>query len=142
MKATELQLGDWVTVNRTDKDTHKVKSETGRVVELDPYYNRVGVAFEDRDFHRHFGTGHTPNTIEPIPLTAEIFINNGFDKNPDNTFSMFHERETDIADGFSVVLHPCDDGWRVFGFHFFVVRYVHELQQLLRLLKILKDIKL
>lgn len=124
MKAESLMIGDWVKVTHLNK--------IGKVYRIDAA-NGDGngwAALIDGDFHE--------SNLEPIPLTEEFLVKNGFIKS--------EEDENDgCFDGLDYTFIPCKDGGynccfdkkRTISGHF---DYVHELQQAFRLTGIKKSI--
>ena len=136
MKATELMIGDWV------------------LYEGEPYQIRqLGIYGENRDGEDYpavcigkpkgIGLIVERNEIEPITLTAEILEKNGFVK------SKYGEMILDEELGTSeiyIVLEPTYDEayywWRVNNELITKIKNIHELQHMLRLCNIDKEIEL
>lgn len=116
MKVTDLMIGDWANI----------KGKPVKVT-LDDLRTML-ILFEDVDFH-----------IEPIPLTEEILVKNGFDK--DERSKYFHVYTLNIKGSYDF-----DICWSsVNGFNYegdFILTYVHQLQHLLRLCNVQKEIEL
>ena len=117
MKATELMIGDWVTLN--------------------------GVDYKWQWTHHDF-TASEFNTLEPIPLTAEILEKNGFHTNYDHTLlgSCIYRRMCGKYNEYEVIVRMLN-GWIKIKSHddrvtdILVIdiqpRFVHQLQHALRL---------
>ena len=126
MKAKDLMIGDWVkdlTENRYDR-IEDVESR-GRVF----LENSKTYLFDDE--------------IEFVPITREVLEKNGF--NPDGTINYLHEIyeafiiEEDKYDGY--LSANGELGIFLFGkYHICDIRYVHELQHVLRVIEINKEI--
>lgn len=118
MKATELMIGDWVSV----EDLIRCR--------VDKIFQDYVVCLDKRD-------NEIIGNIMPIPLTAEILEKNGFEQTGDSTFSISDDgmrfnatwwRESLFYVGF----YRRDNNSQ--NEHFSLnVRYVHELQHILRL---------
>jgi hypothetical protein len=67
--------------------------------------------------------------VDPIPLTEEILVKNGFKGNPLDGYYYWQDADRIELDG-------------NFGYHGIVINYVHQLQHLLRLRGIEKEIEL
>lgn len=112
MKTKELMIGDLVY------DTEKKK------------YGRVDKLEHDVE----------DDTVEPIPLTAEILKKNGFelDEEASNDFG-FECYAFPLGKGFYIEHH---NEYRITDHQLMEFKYVHELQHVLRLCKIDKEIEL
>jgi len=123
MKTNELMIGDWVLY----------KGEPTIVYEIDDYYQRINTEPDGYDSIKCIEISE----IESIPLTHDILEKNGWEERP--TGHVFY------TDG-----KRYDNSlWYIFGFNTFVVntaefqiKYVHELQHILKLLNIDKEIEL
>ena len=119
MKTNELMLGDWVK-NRLDYGTISAVLK----------YDRVIV---------HSGIWDTETSaqgIEPIPLTPEILEKNGFKYVNDEPFFVGWEQYGMVLD------KRADGGFSVSILIATPIYYVHELQHVLRLCGIEKEIEL
>lgn len=135
MKANEVMLGDWVLL--TDYPV--------RVISI----ARDGIYFEDR-----FGKGACSfDKIQPVPLTAEILEKNGFEKCNEDTDGAIQYEFGSPALGIDIWINtkPCLLGaWRTWEgetksytmVEELPINYVHELQHVLRLCGIEKEIVL
>lgn len=131
MKANELMIGDWVQ--------HPVYM--GNLVPC----RVVGISTE---ITVEFDTGarkyEALNFAQPIPLTAEILVKNGFaDFRKHDEDGMHHfeycingMRIDQLADTLFVWICPATDN------SILTIKYVHELQHALKLCGIEKEIKL
>ena len=110
MNCKELMVGDWVICNH----------------------------YQDKPFTKQFGVADFAKGeyefCEPIPLTEDILVKNGFEK--------FAESQTlfDYTDNDIHLEYWIGDG--CFRYYTAEIRYVHTLQHLLRLCGIDKEIKL
>ena len=127
MKANELMIGDWV----------KLESYNCKFIQLttiDETYNSI--SYFDADAEGELTLQLT--AIEPIPLTQEILEKNGFEQ---GWWWRLH--------GENLWLGRSGDEYRVYTDgdvdkrdNFCWIKYVHELQHILQILKIEKGIKL
>lgn len=136
MKATEIQIGDWVKY--TNPPYIKVASITKR---------KIGYHIKDDEPRMHYVR---LCEVEPIPLTAEILKKNGFEESErfrSTTFRLFVKDCFVVIDSFhdnkvgrynwAIGVHSCYTGYQCAMIH-----YVHELQHALRLYGIDKEIEL
>jgi hypothetical protein len=143
MKANELMVGDWIA----DKDGDKVRVENIISSEFDCYYgidvvrmNREGrcdkwtVDFED---------------AQPLPLTAEILENNYEEvcRHLGHAYEWTWRGENGYVElSESVSDQICNDGYFLSvnngNYYTMRIRYVHELQHLLRLAGVNNEITL
>lgn len=109
MKSEELMFGDWVEwmCNYCKVDLPLLMTE---------YQDNVDCRF-----------------VKPIPLTAEILEKNGFERNEYNgcIFFSFPNGEFSKRSGFG--LEKRDDKYYITDHALMPMRYVHELQHVLRL---------
>ena len=122
MKVQELQIGDLVDYR-------------GKVIKVTSLYAKGGsneVGFGNREDCWVNG-----DVVTPIPLANDILYKNGFDYHHKNYASLEYPKEDTL-----MLEHVCynrEEVWRVNG-TFCYVRYVHELQHVLRAYKIDKEI--
>jgi hypothetical protein len=110
MKGDEIMVGDWVY------DT--MRQENKKVTRM--------------DFERNPMNGvYYAETLKPIPLTEYILAKNGF------RYSMSHDDWTNINCNF--FLHEGGNGYRVQNTDI-KLDYVHQLQHLLRLCGVEKEL--
>ncbi len=122
MKVTNLMVGDWVICNH----------------------------YQDKPFTKQFGVGDFAKGeyefCEPIPLTEEILVKNGFEKLNDETFLLKNQIEIEVGPKFSEVSARYEDYDRDYNSYnnnyieIAIIHYVHQLQHLLRLCGIEKEI--
>lgn len=118
MKANELMIDDWVFYRpRFLRD--EIAEEAHRVCHLDQFEGRIAV-YENCDEYE--------DCYEPIPLTGEILILNGFKKIDAETYIL----ETPEECHQNIVLLLEGEKYR-YGTSLILIRSVHELQHLLRL---------
>lgn len=132
MKVNELMVGDWVNVNGLNLKVGAIHADEIGVV--DPDYKIYWCS--DDEFDR----------IDPIPLTEDILVKNGF-VGVELTDS--YELNTDY---YEIEVWNYSDGLWVVNVHWIefsstpkskaTVSYVHQLQHLLRLCGIEKEIEL
>ncbi len=113
MKATDLMVGDWVICNH----------------------------YQDKPFTKQFGVVDFAKGeyefCEPIPLTEEILVKNGFEHTmPYNDYALGELSLYEGGDGYMV------NGFVGLGNLPVHCDYVHTLQHLLRLCRIEKEIEL
>lgn len=135
MKATDLMIGDWVIRNG-------VPEEPMRVYDMNVLAN---VAYLDQDGR---GVAEKFKNIESIPLTKEIMEKNGFNLYPEETNVFIlnagyrHDLDT-VCLYIGDIERPSIYGNDSLGEKTYVVlhcKYVHELQHLLKLCGIEKEI--
>lgn len=124
MEANELMLGDWVYLSKT----HKYSIQVVLLDEDECHLNFIGNEVEP--FEGNFGE----NGVQPIPLTREMLLENGFTKFVDGYQNLSYNYMVDN----NLVLHISDwedEGLKaVIGGKFRKLKYVHELQHILRLI--------
>lgn len=143
MKITELMIDNWIQLNnsnyrikRINKNGHMILWEKFGKYELEPEFN----------------TSHLIDVIEPIKVTPEILENNGFDEycglwpyptyryddgiNVCITFAFPAGKKTTRTKSF-IEIDTKDNYIQCFQ-----CEYVHQLQNILRLCNINKDIEL
>ena len=132
MKAEDLMIGDWVCVRSNDKeDTHNFKITS--IID-EGIYGHNFVGFEE--------------DLEPIPLTEEILERNGFTSKEDkyNHKKYFllgkNEYNYDVyLDRLTILL--VEEEYEPTTYAYICdVNYVHELQHVLKLCAIEKEIVL
>ena len=125
MKATDLALGDWVSLDGTPI---QVAGLHGR---------KVGVHKRRRSIYCSW---HLESEFQPIPLTSGILEKNGYRSTQGIDFFWLDDKK-----------HCCMknyDGKRLFCYKqgindvWLVVKYVHQLQHLLRIVGIMKELVL
>lgn len=122
MKATELMIGDWVMYNPNVFN----EDEYERYREPYPYRIKTGECIDDA----------VNGCYEPIPLSDRILLKNGFQYFHKNYASLSYDHPFQIQ----MLEWPGEDGigiWMVCGLK---IRYVHELQHVLRMAEI--DVKI
>lgn len=156
MNITDLMLEDLVNVKTIDKDTRKEVVKPGRVVELSPYFKRVGVSLIEEDALRWFGIGFPLSSIEPIPLTVEILERNGFRHDCTDTAGLDYyclgepgnETACIVKKSGLDALKDTEEGQVIWCFYagtidvYDKILYVHTLQHALRMSGINKEITL
>lgn len=164
MKVTELMIGDWVRINRDGLCIKKGTIVEVRGIDGDnkfPEKDLHGVA-DCRPLDKsQFQGGIWCEYLDPIPLTPEILEKNGFDLNgiptemvpveerdySDDTY-VWQERD-ELGNLFTVSLYDQNDGLGTWscevvdcpkGSMEIIIKSVHELQHVLRLCGIEKEI--
>ena len=152
MKASELMLYDWV-----QHDTMGVT----RVVQLDYFSSikkpREGIGLTIRYAEEYVGVVNTlERLVHGIPLTAEILVKNGFLRHKSISWGEVYtykwivgqeDKALDVEHHFRLSPDPYEGT----GFHWvpemsavsaLCIRYVHELQHVMRMCGIKKEIEL
>lgn len=132
MDCKDLMIGDWVNIHEPECKGHRIDS----IDELDGQVGADGEVYDECD-------------IRPIPLTEEILVKNGFYRSP-----RWHYCEITTDDGFKIYIqlgcggridyvritkHNSDLMERDLDATV-IIHYVHELQHMLRLCGIEKEI--
>ena len=136
MNIRDLMVGDFVHSKLHDVDTFVIDIE-GRVPKDQPelkYTEAVSVWLDSRQcWERHY-----LDEIEPIPLTAEILKKNGFEYYHKNFASLRYDHQFKLK----MEKWPDENGlgglWSITDL--IKIRYVHELQQAMRMCSIEKEI--
>lgn len=121
MNCKELMVGDWVNVNGLNLKVGAIHADEIGVV--DPDYKIYWCS--DDEFDR----------IDPIPLTEEILVKNGFGM-VNNQYFFGQVEIKELRDCWVVTINKKDADIDI------NIHYVHELQHLLRLCGIEKEIEL
>lgn len=143
MKAIEFMIGDWVHCLLHDVDT--TITDTEGPSDGDGDYRAYWLA-DMECFERHF-----PHEIDPIPINYGILEANGFEERHYSSYVYFLLKESGDSDNYSVFLEKEYDTERMeeywscsVGYYkadvTIAIHYVHELQQILRLCGINKEI--
>lgn len=115
MKAYELQIGDWVTYDGIPSQVIMVSAE--------------GVAMIVKEEQIVYLNSERLN---PIPLTDEILIANGWSQTSWVAGLFFAPRKGFERD--NLTIRKTDDGYEFTAFcHETALKYVHQFQQILRL---------
>ena len=125
MKVNELMTGDWVAFSSISQN--EVKYWPGQIEIIENPLFKDDLAMVNLGT---IGGYREPDTIYPLPLVREIFEDNFSNKFEDGLSWMPH------GDGFYVNIRNKEP----YGESSIVIKYVHELQHLLRLYKINKEI--
>lgn len=137
MKANELMLGDWVRLNFEEKPCFRVAQLLDDKLYVD-----------EADFQ--FLQDWRYDDIEPLPITDKMLKRNDFKY--DELYECYEWQQGDNTHGFTadITLVKDDRGWlcNIFGpncgmeIEEFNLRYVHELQHLMRCVGITKEIEM
>jgi len=143
MKATELQIGDWVYVSKNfTQKYHKIRelSNDDNTVLRGIYVNKYGV---------ENNSVFSPNDTEPIPITPEILEKNGFKKGNRHNY-IYKDDYCEVCVSFvpkikidNIDLIEPASNVSISGALFDInmsMSAIHELQQALRLCGIEKEI--
>lgn len=124
-------IGDLVYIHEPECKGHRIDS----IDELDGQVGADGEVYDECD-------------IRPIPLTEEILVKNGFQKLNDKTFLLKNQIEIEVGPKFSEVYARYEVYDRDYNSYndcyieIAIIHYVHELQHLLRLIGVEKEIVL
>lgn len=127
MKKNELMIGDWV---KSLKEDHS--GEYGQVIDID-HHDTVLLEYQCVNYYTDV------EHIEPIPLTPEILEKNGFTRygqvyaNLQQWVGKFGDKRKSFVQDIRTGEWVMNDVW---------INYVHELQHVLKLCKIEKEIEL
>ena len=153
MKASDIQIGDWVRRRWTCADTGREIVKDFQVAEIRKNWDTLYV-------WKDGGNMGAVEQIEPIPLTPEILEKNGFKFDGSGQCSMMFLSKPQFAEGlrFNIYVglkrktievfaaHPIEKSpnWRKSNKVYLEVCgcYVHELQQAISLCGIDKEINL
>ena len=131
MKANKLMIGDWVY--SPEGELCKVRMIEGR---FEGFVTTDNYAHDDDTFYMYY-----IEEIRPIPLTAEILEKNGFEKCEIPEIEYIGWR---LNEKFSLEVSPASTN-DIDGLYWnddVHIRYVHQLQHVLRLCRIDKEIEL
>lgn len=127
MKTTDLMIGDFVLCNELPLRVGAIRQDE--------------IGFFDNDYKIYWCSDDEFDRIDPIPLTEEILVKNGWDFTK-RKYGVHCKEDTN----YDALLSKDDDGfyWSIFGgeYEILKIHYVHQLQHLLRLVGIQKDIEL
>lgn len=136
MKANELMIGDWVRFEHSDL-CHKVYGVQGKSAKVDKQY------------------WYKADKLHPVPLTAEILINNGFEHNETTywgeRYSLVYQRNGvnyneifELVPSYGELHEELDYMWfpASSAIPALLIKNVHELQHAMRLCGIEKEVVL
>ena len=124
MEVCNLMIGDLVYIHEPECKGHRIDS----IDELDGQVGADGEVYDECD-------------IRPIPLTEDILVKNGFEKTKGGEYK--RTRYVMFSDKSWVALYTREaGGYSAFLNKIVVIHYVHQLQHLLRLCGIEKEIEL
>lgn len=119
MEVKEIQIGDWIKrvayLNGRDNPPYITNIQIKNI-----YGNEINC--KTRDYTILSGTRLLE--CEPIPLTEEILINNGFED-----LGKYFRLQDDIL----MIHRNCGKLWVIIGTWAIDIQYIHQLQHLLRL---------
>ena len=125
MEAKDLMIDDWVAC----------EGKNGKVKELREH--KLSLKTENSVMIVYY------NNVEPIPITSEILEKNGFVTNRYGEIELNDELGTSET---NIVLEPTYSEeyywWRINNNLIVKIKYVHELQHILKLVGIKKEVKL
>jgi len=138
MRAGELMVDDWM--QKLEVGGHYRKCRIKAIID-----NNVDCVTSDGEVHTL-----SVNGIEPIPLTAEILVKNGFETNGNAIWAAYCPEDKHA--NLEISEHYYYDGEKTEGGFYWTIncceydiirlRYVHELQHALKLCGIEKEIQL
>lgn len=117
MKATDLMVGDFVNVNDLPLRVGAIRQDE--------------LGFFDNDYKIYWCSDDEFDRIDPIPLTENILVKNGWRKEPTTI-------DGDYANWYGEI--PICQEEDEFNYERIELTYVHQLQHLLRLCGIEKEI--
>ena len=123
MKANELMLNDWVYLSETGRYPMQIT-----LLDEDGCYLNF-VDNEGDPFEGDFGE----NGVQPVPLTKEMLFANGFNKYVDCRSKMYYAYVVDHKLVCEIIERKEGDIEAAIGGSHRQLKYVHELQHLLRL---------
>ena len=123
MKATDLMVGDFVNVNDLPLRVGAIRQDE--------------LGFFDNDYKIYWCSDDEFDRIDPIPLTEDILVKNGFVGERRSKYFHLYTLEFDTWD-FEIYWGSVNG----FSYENIKLSYVHELQHLLRLVGIQKEIEL
>ena len=123
MKATDLMVGDFVNVNDLPLRVGAIRQDE--------------LGFFDNDYKIYWCSDDEFDRIDPIPLTEDILVKNGFVGERRSKYFHLYTLEFDTWD-FEIYWGSVNG----FSYENIKLSYVHELQHLLRLCGIEKEIEL
>ena len=123
MKANELMLNDWVYLSETGRYPMQIT-----LLDEDGCYLNF-VDNEGDPFEGDFGE----NGVQPVPLTKEMLFANGFNKYVSCRGKTYYGYTTDHKILFEIMEWVEGDLETAVGGRYIELKYVHELQHLLRL---------
>ena len=133
MKANELMIGDLVKTNKGSWIEKELKDKFCKVRHLGQNY--IATVLNDDQERKPYGD---ENSFEPIPMTSEILLANGFEKDPETGECLL----SDYDDTFEVcwigTILTVQSGYG--RMELVNCQYVHQLQHALRLCGINKEI--
>lgn len=125
MKATDLMVGDWVNY----------KSPSSGKLQPVKIKNIYGVEFNCEVEYWNIKSGYSISDTEPIKLTEDILVKNGFGK-VNNQYFFGQVEIKELRDCWVIIINKEDADVDI------NIHYVHQLQHLLRLVGIEKEIEL
>ncbi len=140
MTADELQVGDWVQAASIALYGEKRFTPPMRVTGIGEdwvYLNIDGNEADPFDYE--------PSEIEPLPLTVDILLANGWEWRTPEKLRCEQRKEGHLDWAIEFTISPTGrlyaDMWKLYYSLRLPVDYVHELQHVLRLSKIDKDVE-
>ena len=125
MNCKDLMVGDWVRF----KENYPQKELQGKIAKVKGVRGRIDVKTQDGEYYE----SEHPDWLEPIPLTEEILVKNGWRKEP-----VTIDIDDDYAIWLGEILISQDED--EFNYEDIELKYVHTMQHLLRLCGIEKEL--
>jgi hypothetical protein len=124
MKINELMIGDWVRF----KENYPQKELQGKIAKVKGVRGRIDVRTQDGEYYE----SEHPDWLEPIKLTEEILVKNGWDFTKSD-YSVYCKEDTNGDAELSKDQYGFY--WSINCDEYVILRidYVHQLQHLLRL---------
>ena len=147
MKATELQIGDWVIFHDSGYASDGTTWEEDRICQIDSIDEDVRVKWYDESGCEEDWPHVSTELLSPIPLTSEILEKNGFEKQWQDNYEYFDDDEN-----LNVTFHPKTSNYTNGAYDYIDIEkgcltinempimFVHELQHALRLCGITREI--
>ena len=127
MKVTDLMVGDWIQVKR-GFDGHLTNEKIKGLLDDDSEPYPIILTTEETV---------SLDDIVPIPLTEEILVKNGFERDENNQCIF---KQNFKPQRFEIEYIGWSDGrW---ASHHLVIKYIHQLQHMLRIVGVQKEIEL
>ena len=152
MKASDICVGDWLNIytfpNDNPKQDDLFPAKVSAVSIFDPFKEPDDVVVE-LVIERTKGIASRPlDTCLPIELTEDILVKNGFKQCNDGEFLLKNQVIIEVGPTFSevsAVYLDYDEDYNKYDRRYIeiaIINYVHQLQHLLRLCGIEKEITL
>ena len=132
MKAEELMIGDYVNV------TGKEGLHSVDILELLPRIGKVIGLDEEIVYVDYIDYAFSLGDVEPIPLTSDLLMQNGFEKDPETGECLLSDYDDTFEIYWIGTILTVQSGYG--RMELVNCQYVHQLQHALRLCGIEKEI--